>query len=283
MHDLARAIAEAHIVELDARLGDLQRRLVVVVGLGRRAVDDLEQDAHADKSRVELDVEARQPLRRLIGEHEGGEEGEELPRRRAGFDDAEAAIDQRAGDGKSAQRFHQRACPVRHPRPFVRLVLQLGDVGVEPPPHHVFEREGLHGADALHRLLHGFEDARAAEELVPGNAVDAADHLAQHDERRRRHDEAEKRHDRVLIDHHREQADQRKQIAADRGDDQVDDLARGGGSGGQPRHELGGMPLREERDVLVDQGVEHLPLIQRNDAVADPRQHHRRAVGGRAP
>ena len=241
--DLAGSIAEPHVVELDARLGDLQRRLVVVVRLGRRAVDDLEQDADADEARVELDVEARQPLRRLIGQHEGGEEREELPRRRAGFDHAEAAVDQRAGDGEAAERFHQRAGAMRHPRPFVGLVLELGDVGVEPPPHHVFEREGLDGADALHRLLHGLQDARAAEELVAGDAVDAADHLAQHHERGRRHDEAEKRHDRVLIDHHREQADQREQIAADRGDDQVDDLARGGCAGGQPRHEFGGMPL----------------------------------------
>ena len=32
---------------------------------------------------------------------------------------------------------------------------------------------------------------------------------------------------------------------------------------------------RKERDVLIDQRVEHPPLVQRDDAVADPRQHHR--------
>ena len=40
-------------------------------------------------------------------------------------------------------------------------------------------------------------------------------------------------------------------------------------------------PLGEERDILIDQRVEHLPLVQRDDAVTDPRQHHRMAVSGK--
>src|SRR4029078_2973720 len=49
-------------------------------------------------------------------------------------------------------------------------------------------------------------------------------------------------------------------LPAARGASQFEARARGGASRGQPRHELGGMPLRKERDVLVDQRVEHLPL-----------------------
>ena len=52
---------------------------MVVVRLGRRAVDHLEQHAHADELAGELDVEAREPLGRLVGEQERRHEGDELP------------------------------------------------------------------------------------------------------------------------------------------------------------------------------------------------------------
>ena len=57
---------------------ELERRLVVVERLGRRAVDDLEQHAHADQLVVEVEVEPREPLGRLVGEQERRDEREEL-------------------------------------------------------------------------------------------------------------------------------------------------------------------------------------------------------------
>ena len=119
-------------------------------------------------------------------------------------------------------------------RPAVRLLLEIGDMSaVEPRPHRVLERVGLDDPDALHRLLHGFEDARAAGELPLGDAGDATDHLAQEVERGRHDHEAEERHHRVLHDHHDQQSDQHQQIAADGADDQVDGGTGGRGSGGR--------------------------------------------------
>ena len=134
-HRLARPIGELHVAEFDARVGDRQRRLVVVGRLGRRAVDDLEQHAHADQVAVELEIEAREPLRRLVGEQECRKEREELARRRAELDDAIAAIDDRGGDREAAERFHQRRGAVGDARPLVRLVLDLSHIGVEARAH----------------------------------------------------------------------------------------------------------------------------------------------------
>ena len=102
----------------------LQRRLVVVVGLGRRAVDDLEQDAHADQAGVEIDVEARQPLGRLVGQHEGGEEREELrPASRRSRSRGSRHRSARSAIGEAAERLHQRARAVGDARHLVGFVL----------------------------------------------------------------------------------------------------------------------------------------------------------------
>ena len=94
-------------------------------------VDDVEQDAHADQPAVEVDIEPGKPLGRLVGQHEGREEREELTGSCSGLDHAEAAVDQRAGDRESAERLHQRARAVGDARPLVRFVLEVGDTSVE--------------------------------------------------------------------------------------------------------------------------------------------------------
>ena len=149
----------------------------------------------------------------------------------------------------------------------------------KPCSHRVFERVGLDDPDALHGLLHGFEDARAAGELALGDAGDAPDHLAQEVERRRHHDEAEERHHRVLHDHHDQQGDEHEQVAADGPDDEVDGCAGGRGSGGEARKQFGRVPVGEEVEILVDQRVEHSPLVVGDDRVADLRKLHRLQVG----
>ncbi len=151
---------------------------------------------------------------------------------------------------------------------------------VESGAHAVLERERLEGADALKGLLHGFENARAAGELMIRDGLDAADHLAQDQHRRRHHDDAEQGHHGVLHGHHRDKADERQQIATDRRDEQVEHLARRGGAGGEPGHELGTVAVGEKADVMLEQFREHPPLILGNDPVADARQSERLPVGG---
>ncbi len=48
-HRLVRPVGEIDVAELDPRIGELERRLVVVGRLARRAVDDLEQHPRADQ------------------------------------------------------------------------------------------------------------------------------------------------------------------------------------------------------------------------------------------
>ncbi len=81
------------------------------------------------------------------------------------------------------------------------------------------------------------------------------------------------RHDRVLDHHHDGQADQRHQIAADGGDEKIDHLTDGGRAGGEPGNEFGRVSVGEEADVLLQELVEHAPLVVGDDAVADPGEH----------
>ena len=74
------------------------------------------------------------------------------------------------------------------------------------------------------------------------------------------------------INHHEGQPDQRHQIAADRGDQQINCLADGRCAGGQTDDEFRGMPVGEIADVFLQQFVEHALLIVGDDAVADARQ-----------
>ena len=67
-HRLVRPVGETHLAQFDPRVGQFQRRLVVVVGLAGRTVDDLEQFAGADQAGVQFDIQPRQTLGRLIGQ-----------------------------------------------------------------------------------------------------------------------------------------------------------------------------------------------------------------------
>ena len=192
-HRLAGAIGEADVAQFDPRVGQFQRRLVVVGGFAGRAVDDFQQHPRADQLAVEVDVEPRQPLGRLGRQQEGGHEREELAGRGAERDHAVAAVQQTAGDGEAAERFHQRVGAVGDPRHLVGVALDGGDVLVDALLHRLFQRERLDGADALQRFLHGLQDVGGAGELVVGEALDALDQLAQEQHRRRHHHEADQR------------------------------------------------------------------------------------------
>ena len=161
-HRRIGAVGELHIGEFDPRLGQCQRRQVVVIRLAGRAVDYLVEHAHADQVVVEIDIETSKTLRRLIGEQERRQEGAEFAGHRAGIDDAVTGIDRRQRDGEAAEHFHQRTGAVGDARHLVGFVLDRTDADGEPAPHLVFEREGLDHAHALQRLLHGLDDLRAS-------------------------------------------------------------------------------------------------------------------------
>ncbi len=112
------------------------------------------------------------------------------------------------------------------------------------------------------------------------NRLDAADHLAQDQHRRRHHDDAEQGHHGILHRHDRGKPDERKQIATDRRDEEVEHLACRGGAGREPRHELGAMAVGKKTDVMLEQLREHSLLIVGDDPVADAREHDRLAIGG---
>ena len=171
-------------------------------------VDDVEQDAHPDQPAVEVDIEPGEALGRLIRQHEGCEKREKLARGRAGLDHTETAVDQCAGDRESAKRLHQRARTVGDARPFVRFVLEVANTSVEAGAHVLFQRERLDDAHALQALLQRFQNARAAGELIMRNHLDAADHLAQNQHRRRHHDDAEHGQHGILHGHDRGKADE---------------------------------------------------------------------------
>ena len=271
-HRLARPVGEVHVGEFDARGRELERRAVVVDGSVGGAVDDVEQDAHADQRGIEIDVEAREPLGRLVGEQERGQEREELARRRAGLDHAVAAVDHGDRDRDAAERLHQRAGAVGDARHLVGLLLELGDVGVEARAHRVLEREGLDDADALHGLLQGLEDARAAGELPLGDAGMRRISL-----RRKKNAggtitklKSDITGSCTTITVSSPMSDSRSRPTAVMS--RLMTWLAAAAPVVEPREEFGRMPVGEEVEVLVQQLVEHPPLVVGDDAVADPRQ-----------
>src|SRR3984957_14691142 len=73
-HRRVGAVGELHIGELDLRLGQCQRRHVVVIRLAGWAVDHLVEHAYADQIVGEVDIETSKALRRFIGEQERRQE-----------------------------------------------------------------------------------------------------------------------------------------------------------------------------------------------------------------
>ena len=159
------------------------------------------------------------------------------------LDDPVAAVDHHARHGKAAQDLHQRRGAVGDAGHLVGLPLDRRDVGVEAFAQDILEREGLDDADALQRLLQRLQDADPAGELVLGDAANALDHLAQHQHRGREHDERHEREQRVSIDHDADQPDQREEIAADRVDEQIEDLRRRRRAGHEPGGEFRGVAI----------------------------------------
>ena len=100
---------------------------------------------------VEIDIEPRQPLGRLVGQQERGDEGEELAGRRADLDHAIAAIDHARSRSRS-----RRASPSAGSERLATRAILLASCSTAATLSSmrsrmcVFEREGLDDADALH-------------------------------------------------------------------------------------------------------------------------------------
>jgi hypothetical protein len=93
-------------IESKTRALDLQARLVAIERLAWRAIQHFKQDAYADQRAAELNIQASKAFCRLIGQQEGGDEGEELARRRARLDHPVSPIGNGGGDRTAAERFH---------------------------------------------------------------------------------------------------------------------------------------------------------------------------------
>ena len=127
----ATLVGKGDVPELHVRRGCIQRRQRAIGLLGRGLVDDLEQDADADHRGVEIEIQAGQPLGRLVCQQERGHEREEFARRRIGFDHAVAGIDHCQSNRDAGKRFGQRPGALAHARHLVRLPLDHRDVVVE--------------------------------------------------------------------------------------------------------------------------------------------------------
>ncbi len=242
-------------------------------------VENVEQDLHAGEVVVQVDVEPRDALGRLIGEQERGDERHEFAGSGIEHQHAIAGIEKHDPDGDPAQRFHQRRRAVRYPGELVRGGLDAFDALVHARTHDRFEIERLDDAEALDRLLHRLEDLGAAAILGEHDGAHPLDQLA-HTEDRRRHDhDADQRHERRLIDHDRDEPDQRQQVASQRIDQQVEDLRRRTGAEGDARGEFRGVAIGIEGDVLLEQLVEHPLLVFGDDVIGDAGHGDGLAIG----
>ena len=160
-HEFARAIEEVDIVELHPAFGDLQLRLVAALLFRRRLVQEFVEHADAHQRRGQVDMQARHALGRFGGQQQSADEGEEIARRLAAIDHAIAAINHDQGDRETGERLHQRAGARLDARQLVGGALELLDARHLPIEHKGLQRKGLDHANALRRLLQGFEMRRS--------------------------------------------------------------------------------------------------------------------------
>ena len=227
---------------------------------------------------MQVDVEPRDPLRRLVGEQERGDERDEHAGRGLEHQHAVAGIEEHDADRDAAERLHQRGRAVRHPSELVRGGLDAVDARIDPRPHDRLEVERLDDAEALDGLLHGLEDFGAAAVLRERDRPHPLDELAHPEHRRRHHHDADQRQERRLIDHHRDEAEEGQEIAPERIDQEVEHLRRRSRAERDPRGEFGGVAVGIEGDVLRQQLVEQLLLVLGDDVVGDARERHGLAV-----
>ena len=214
----------------------MERRLCGVVGLAGRRVEKFEQRARRLEIVRQLDVQARQPLGRLIGEEEGRDESNESAGRRAGTADTIGRVHEHGRDGKAAEHLHQRSRAIAHARHLIGSNLDLIDPEIHLAPNLVLEPEGLDHAHPLQRLLQHQKDARAACILDVRQCPDALGEVAQHKHCSRHQQDADDGQERILVDHDSHETDQQEHVAPGSGDEQVEDRRNTHAAIGDLRH-----------------------------------------------
>ena len=165
-HGLVVAVGKRDVVDPDFA-GPSRQRL----GIGRlfehqRPVGDLVHQPDADHSLFERDARPRQPLGRLVGKQQRGDEGHDRAGRLPAFDDQIAADQDHSGDRDARQRLHDRAGDGFQRGDAVCPPLDVGHRAVHAVAHRAFQVERLDDARAEHRLLHHPHDHRDREEFL---------------------------------------------------------------------------------------------------------------------
>jgi hypothetical protein len=270
------------VTELDPPARDLEFLGAAASRRADRQVEEFEQDAHAGQPVLQFEIEPGEALGRLVGENERRDERGKPAWRAAEHEHIVAADQQHPRDRNSAEGLHQRRSAIGDARQLVGGALDFIDMRVDLRAHDVLEIECLDDLESLHRLLERLENEHVAAELRKRDAAYPLDQLAQKQHRGRKNDERGERQQRRPIDHDRAERDESEEIAAYRGDEEIEDRGGGISTIADARAELRRMLVGEERHVLLQQLVEHAPLIGGDDQVADPRERHRLAVGGEA-
>src|SRR5581483_2414725 len=93
--------------ELDLAALHPELRQVRGFFLGGLVVEDVEEKADIGEVRREIDIDAGEAFRGLVGKEEGGNHREKFARHAAALQDAKARIHHCAGNREAAEHFHQ--------------------------------------------------------------------------------------------------------------------------------------------------------------------------------
>ena len=271
-HRLLRAIAEADVAKLEPAGRDREFGLVGQLALLVGLVEKIVQHPDAEQRRREVDVQARQPLHRLVDHDHRGDEREQGARRLAAVDHRAAAVEHDGGDGEAGEALHHRARARADPRELVGGAWKLSIAARLTFAHEAFEGERFDDADALRGLLQRFHDRHRALEFVGHDLAHADADLAHGEGGDGHEDQRDRREQRVAHDHDDDQADEGQQVAPDRRDEQVERGARRLGDERLAGDEFGRMALGVRGDLHPQHLVEDALLDVGDDGVGDPRQ-----------
>ena len=279
---LAIAIGEVDIVERDRCGRHLQRLRIRLVALVRHRVEDFVDHPRIDGGALQRHLQARKTTGRIVGHQEGGDEGEEGARRYIVVDRAEGGIAENAGDREARKGLRHRRGALGQAGDPVRAVLRTLDDRLDLALQLLLHGEGLDDRDALDRLLHGAENMAVDLDRFARRVAQAARHVAKADQQRRRDQEDDDRQHPVLAEHDADQRDQREEIARDRGDRHVQNVADARNVLADLGGDAGGAGIGEVADAERHQVGVEAALIAGDDVVADLRQSDSLPVGGKA-
>ena len=281
-HGSAAAVAERDVPKLDAAARDLQFRRIRRVGLVRLGVEDLVDHPGVHHGPLHRHLQAGELARRIVGEKQRRDEGEEGARKNAAIDGVVGGIGEHARDRDAGQRLGQRRGALGQVDDAVRLLLRRNDQLLDARSQLRLHREGLDDRDALHGFLHRTEDLAVDDHRFPRRAAQALGDVAQGVEDGRSDEECEGREERVALDHHADERDQRQYVACQRGHGEVHHVPDARNVLADLRRDLRRAGLAEIADAELHQVLVEPPLVSGDQVVSDPREGDRLSVGGHA-